>query len=49
MSSQSTKFNLKLRKVIYITFAWLCISLFQVFYDYLIVISYTNNPALQGF
>lgn len=46
MSSQSTKFQLKLRKVIYITFAWLCLSLFQVFYDYLIVISYTNNPAL---
>ncbi|MFK7981185.1 MAG: adenylate/guanylate cyclase domain-containing protein [Saprospiraceae bacterium] len=46
MSSQSTKFHLKLRKVIYITFAWLCISLFQVFYDYLIVISYTNDPTL---
>ena len=46
MSSQSTKFYLKLRKVIYITFAWLCFSVFQVFYDYLIVISYTDNPAL---
>ncbi len=46
MSSQSTKFYLKLRKVIYITFAWLCLSLFQVFYDYLIVVSYTNNPEI---
>lgn len=46
MSSQSTKFQLKLRKVIYITFAWICLSLFQVFYDYLIVVSYTDNPAL---
>ena len=46
MSSQSTKFQLKLKKVIYITFAWLCLNLFQVFYDYLIVISYTNNPEL---
>lgn len=46
MSSQSTKFYLKLRKVIYITFAWLCLSVFQVFYDYLIVVSYTDNPAL---
>ncbi len=46
MSSQSTKFYIKLRKVIYITFAWLCLNLFQVFYDYLIVVSYTDNPAI---
>jgi len=46
MQGQSTKYQLKLRKVIYITFAWLCISLFQVFYDYLIVISYTNTPEI---
>ncbi len=46
MSQQSSKFQLKLKKVIYITFAWMCISIFQVFYDYLLVISYTNTPEI---
>jgi len=46
MQGQTTKYQLKLKKVIYITFAWLCISLFQVFYDYLIVVSYTNTPEI---
>lgn len=46
MSQQSSKFQLKLKKVIYITFAWMCISIFQVYYDYLIVVSYTDTPEI---
>lgn len=46
MSIQSTKFQLKLKKVIYIAVIWLLISTFQVFYDYLIVISFSQDPSV---
>lgn len=46
MSIQTTKYRLKLKKVIYIAAIWFLISTFQVFYDYLIVISFAENPEV---
>lgn len=46
MSIQSTRFRLKLKKVIYIAAIWLFLSIFQVFYDYFIVISFNEDPSV---
>ena len=42
----NTELKLKIKKVSYIVIAWLIISVLQVGYDYLIVVSYTNNPEI---
>lgn len=49
MKVASTKFRLKLKKILYITLAWVILMNFQVVYDYLVVINFTNTPEIYNF